>query len=62
MSGSVWAPGDGDDGGVLDHQDASEFSSRSFSSIEDLGVMLLLKIVSRLVGEVLQRDVGQRKH
>lgn len=58
----VGASGDGDDGVVLDHEDAPELGVGSAACVEDLLVVVLLELVCRLVGEELERDVGEGAH
>lgn len=62
MAGGVWSAGDGDDGGVLDHHDAAELGGWCFACVEDLGVMELLALVGRFIGDVFERDVGEWLH
>ena len=62
MGGGVWAAGDGDDWGVLDHHDASELCCGCFACVEDLGVVMVLALVGGFVGEVFERDEGEGLH
>ncbi len=58
----VGSSGDGDDGVVLDHQDAAELGAGCGAGIEDLLVVVLLEGVGVGVAEVLERDVGEGVH
>ncbi len=59
MGGGLWSSGDGDDGWVLDHQDAAELGFGGFAGVEDVGVVLLLELVGLVVAEVLEGDEGE---
>lgn len=50
MRGRVGSFGDGDDGGMLDHQDAAQFRVWGGSGIEDLLVVVALNLVGLFVG------------
>ena len=62
VGGGIWAAGDGDDGVVLDHEDAPELGIGGLSCVEDLLVVMLLEGVGLFVAQVLQRDVGEGVH
>lgn len=58
----VGSSGDGDDGVVLDHQDAPELGVGGRAGVQNLLVVVLLDGVGVGVAEVLERDVGQGVH
>ena len=62
MPGGVGSSCDGDDWVMLDHHDATKLGLWGLACIEDLGVVVLLELVGGLVGEVLERDEGERFH
>lgn len=62
VGGGVGLAGDGDDGGVLDHQDPPELGIGCFTGVEDVGVAALLELVGLVVAEALERDEGEWFH
>jgi len=55
----VGAVGDGDDGGVLDHQDSPELGVVGFAGIENLSMVELLELVGVVIAQALERDEGE---
>lgn len=62
MGGGVGAACDGDDGVVLDHEDATQLGYGGFACVKDLLVVVLLEGVGLFVAQMLQRDVGEGEH
>ena len=62
MGLGVWAAGDGDDGVVLDRQDAAELGGIGVAGVENLLVVVLLEGVGVFVAQVLERDVAEGLH